>query len=184
MPSCRRAVVQSCRRAVRACGTSLVRWMALQCAKRTARRLRADLSDRWTYGGQRSHAIGWKLEVCVVLPSSDRWQQCVREAPLHAYSVDGTTTLIGRCPRERSVLLNLLLVIIMYHTHAIFPICVVHQHDLMLYSYWSTCHSYLYVTTKLFCMLLCTRTTYSSHGSTHRSTHLQGSHTYIHIYNG
>ena len=29
----------SCRRAVRACGTSLVRWMALQCAKRTARRL-------------------------------------------------------------------------------------------------------------------------------------------------
>ena len=26
-------------RAVRACGTSLVRWMALQCAKRTARRL-------------------------------------------------------------------------------------------------------------------------------------------------
>ena len=27
------------RRAVRACGTSLVRWMALQCAKRTARRL-------------------------------------------------------------------------------------------------------------------------------------------------
>ena len=29
----------SCRGAVRACGTSLVRWMALQCAKRTARRL-------------------------------------------------------------------------------------------------------------------------------------------------
>ena len=29
----------SCRRAVRACGTSLVRWMAFQCAKRTARRL-------------------------------------------------------------------------------------------------------------------------------------------------
>ena len=25
--------------------------------KRTARRLLADLSDRWTYGGQRSHAI-------------------------------------------------------------------------------------------------------------------------------
>ena len=37
--SCRRAVVPSCRRAVRACGTSLVRWMALQCAKHTARRL-------------------------------------------------------------------------------------------------------------------------------------------------
>ena len=29
----------SCRRAVRACGTSLVRWMALQCTKRTACRL-------------------------------------------------------------------------------------------------------------------------------------------------
>ena len=28
----------------------------------------------------------------MVLPSSDRWQQCVHEAPLHAYSVDGTTT--------------------------------------------------------------------------------------------
>ena len=42
----------------------------------------------------------------MVLPSSDRWQQCVSEAPLHAYSVDGTTTLIGRCARERSVLLQ------------------------------------------------------------------------------
>ena len=39
VPSCRRAVVPSCRRAVRACSTSLVRWMALQCAKRTARRV-------------------------------------------------------------------------------------------------------------------------------------------------
>ena len=37
--SCGRAVVPSCRRALRACGTSLVRWMALQCAKRTVRRL-------------------------------------------------------------------------------------------------------------------------------------------------
>ena len=36
----------------------------------------------------------------MVLPSSDRWQQCVREAPLHVYS------LIGRCARERSVLLQ------------------------------------------------------------------------------
>ena len=48
-------------------------------------------------------AENWK---CVVLPSSDRWQQCVREAPLHAYSVDGTTPLIGRCARERTVLLQ------------------------------------------------------------------------------
>ena len=64
------------------------------------------LIDGHNYGGQRSHSIGWKLEVCVVLPSCDRWQQCVREAPLHAYSVDGTTPLIGRCARERSVLLQ------------------------------------------------------------------------------
>ena len=32
-------------------------------------------------------AENWK---CVVLPSSDRWQQCVREAPLHAYSLIST----------------------------------------------------------------------------------------------
>ena len=114
-----------CAQASTAVRRTEARRLGLQCAKCTARRL---LSDRWTYGGQRSHAIGWKLEVCVVLPSSDRWQQCVREAPLHAYS------------------------------------------------YWSTCHSYLYVTTKLFCMLLCTHTTYSSHGSTHRITHI---HTYL-----
>ena len=34
-------------------------------------------------------AENWK---CVVLHSSDRWQQCVHKVPLHAYSVDGTTT--------------------------------------------------------------------------------------------
>ena len=61
------------------------------------------------------------------------------------------------------------------------PILMAAVRARMLYSYWSTCHSYLYVTTKLFCMLLCTRTTYSSHRSTHRITHLQGSHTYISI---
>ena len=32
----------------------------------------------------------------------------VREAPLHAYSVDGTTALIGRCARERSVFFRVL----------------------------------------------------------------------------
>ena len=32
----------------------------------------------------------------------------VREAPLHAYSVHGTTTLIGRCARGRSVFFRVL----------------------------------------------------------------------------
>ena len=101
-------------RSPRACGTSLVRWMALQCAKRTARRLALQcaalkrharrlalragywptcLTDgHMVVNDHTRSAENWK---CVVLPSSDRWQQCVREAPLHAYSVDGTTTLIG-----------------------------------------------------------------------------------------
>ena len=89
---------------VRACGTSLVRWMALQCAS-----VCVVLPSSEYFLSPLDGA-----SVCVVLPSSDRWQQCVREAPLHAYSVDGvkpvdgTTTLIGRCLRERSVLLQTL----------------------------------------------------------------------------
>ena len=51
-------VVPSCRRAVRACGTSLVRWMALQCAKRTARRLASTLQSHFCIRQIRKESVG------------------------------------------------------------------------------------------------------------------------------
>ena len=53
-------------------------------------------------------AENWKCVWYFLRPidSSSACTQCVHEVPLHAYSVDGTTTLIGRCARERSVLLQ------------------------------------------------------------------------------
>ena len=76
---------------VRAYGTSLVRWMALhrwqQAALRAACAKRRYTPMRFIDG---SIACG------------------VREAPLHAYSVHGTTTLIGRSARERSVFFRVL----------------------------------------------------------------------------